>query len=448
VARSTRTSRTSRSRTRADDFPAAEVTGGGRLLAGRYQLTGRPLGTGVAATDVRSGARVQLDAVPLPELVDVSAEPFDHTRGPVQPQAPFQAGTEAEVQAQAAAPESSPASDGTSGRALRQAAYVAAGVPDHPRLSQVFQVFEENGYLWVAGEAVPGVPLSALLQRGPLPPYRAAELAHDLVAALGAVHATGLVHGNLTAETVTVCEDGTALLAGLVTGVAQEALCGGPGAERPGAEVPAAPWSPSRARARDARAVIVGPIPERWAPEQLGPVADRTPGGAAPGLPVGPAADAWALGVLLYRVLTGDPPFPQSDTESLFDAVRTGEPEAFTATRHGERTPPTRCGPLGSLVERLLRPDPAERPTLPEIAARVRALLERAPEPIEQDDMLAVAALLPVQRRRGEVLEHPDFPHHRHAAPRPRARLLGPLLVGGILFAVGLALFVAVLAAR
>jgi serine/threonine protein kinase len=312
-------------------------------------------------------------------------------------------------------------------------------------------------------------------------------VAYDLVMALRGVHAAGLVHGNVTPDTVLVCDDGTALLCGLVVGVAQEALCGGPGAEQPGAGVPGGPWSPVRIRARDARAVIVGGVPERWSPEQIGlPVADAPPGGGPPPAPeVGSEADAWALGVLLYRAVTGESPFPggegelRQDTESLFAAVRAGRygrpvrpvlpPRG--AARGSQQPPPElpECGPLGPLVKRLLRVDPKDRPTLPEAAELIRQLLIRAPEPIDQDGLRPVAALLPLDRarrgesrgdsrrdrrgdrrgeRHGEVLEHPDFPHHRHAAPRRRPVLLGALLVGGIGLFVLLALVLVVSLSR
>lgn len=373
--------------------------GGGRLLASRYQLTGRPRGTGVSGFDTRSGAEVQLDAVPLPEVVT----PFDQ-----------------DVRMEP---------DGTAARAMTQAAFVVGAVPDHPRLSQVFAVFAEDGYLWVVGEAVPGVPLNELLGRGPLPPYRAAELAGDLAAGLRAVHAMGLVHGNLTAETVTVCEDGTALLGGLVAGVAQEALCGGPGGDTPGAGVPASPWNPARVRARDARAVIIGAVPERWAPEQAGPdaVGDRG---------VGPAADSWSLGALLFRVLTGEP-LPW-DAGSAADEIGS-------------------LGVLAPLLEGLLAADPEDRTSPAEAQQWLRQLLERAPEPMDQEGVLAVAELLAAPRRaqlergRGGGREpdlrpdvHPDLPHH-HAAPQRHAGRLGALMVGGIILIVLLALVIAAL---
>lgn len=425
---------------------------GGRVLAGRYLLSGQARGSGVAALDRRSGAQVQLDAVPLPELV----EPFDQVARPAQERA-----------------------DSTTARALGLASFVAETVPDHPRLSQVFQVFDEAGYLWVAGEAVPGATLGRLLERGgPLSPYRAAEIAHDLVSALRAVHAAGLVHGNVTPETVQVCDDGTALLGGLLVGVAQEALCGGPGADRPGAGVPGGPWAPVRIRAREARAVIVGAVPERWSPEQIGlPPADTAPGGGPPAAPaVGPAADAWALGVLLYRAVTGGSPFPgregepEQDTESLFAAVRAGRygraarpvlPRAAPGERPGPPVDLPECGALGPLVKRLLRPDPAARPTLPQVAEELRLLLLRAPEPVDLDGQLSAGALLPVRRRRvgavgvaepsggpgggpGGARSGPPGEHHHHAAPGRHPALLGGALVGGIILFVLLALVLVV----
>jgi hypothetical protein len=418
---------------------------GGRLLAERYQLTERRRAGAVEARDLRSGAPVLLEAVPLPELVTpFDQEVFDRAgyeqggfgRGHFEPGGFEEAGDPA------AARTAEPVEDDAGSLALRHATTAAGAVPDHPRLSQAFQVFAEDGYLWVAGEWLAGVPLAQLLERGPLSPYRAAEVAYDVSAGLEAVHRAGLVHGNLTPATVTVCEDGAALLGGLAVAAAQEALCGGPGTVEAGASVPTALWSPARVRARDARAVIVGPAAERWAPEQLGII-----GGA--GQPVGPAADVWALGVLLYRSVTGVPPYPESGIDDLFDAVRAGF------------RPDTRStGPLRPLLDRLLDQDPASRPGLAQVRSALRQLLHRAPEPLDREAQLealppGVASAvelptgtrlpvprpgaLPAQRSRAsrELAERtgPAHPHH-HAAPRRRNVLLGPFLVGAIILVV------------
>jgi hypothetical protein len=388
----------------------------GRLLAERYQLTERRRGAAVEGTDLRSGAPVLLEAVPLPELV----RPFDQLTDV----------GEAESTAGGAADENDAAT-----LALTQATAVAQTVGDHPRLNQVFQVFAENGYLWAAGECVPGVTLAQLLEDGPLTPYRAAEVVHDVASGLEAVHRAGIVHGNVTPLTVTVCEDGTALLGGLAVSAAQEALCGGPGAAQAGAGVPTALWSPARVRARDARSVVVGAVAERWAPEQLG-VVDGT------GLPVGPAADVWALGVLLYRACAGRAPFPEGDAEQLFDAVRAGVlPD------------PRSVGPVWPLVVRLLDADPNRRPGLGAVRTALRRLLQRAPEPLTgatefrlelpPADRAGGAVRLPASRTPAEVAER-----HHHAAPRRGTVLLGPLLVGGIILVTLIALVLVPMLAR
>jgi hypothetical protein len=209
-------------------------------------------------------------------------------------------------------------------------------------------------------------------------------------------------------------------------------------------------------RARDARLAAVGAVTERWAPEQAGARQ-----------PVGPAADLWALGALLFRAVQGRPPYPEEAAAELVQLVRTRPPESDGGT----------CGPLQPVVESLLRQDPAQRADVGELRDRLLAIVRAAPEPeVGRHTLVGPPSLapgqpadprrLPIVRRRGELVRRrraakrprpakpvappaqakaptpPSVaPRHRHtapAAPAPRRaaggpRHLGRLLVGLIL---------------
>ncbi|EFL17035.1 protein kinase, partial [Streptomyces sp. C] len=177
----------------------------GRILSDRYRLPIPPSDeyelTETRAFDTRSGQEVLVRQVPLPEVVD--AELLDGSG------------------AHAVAAGELPAV-----RRAIAAAQAAASVPDHPRLDQVFDVFAEDGSLWIVSELVPARPLAALIADEPLSPYRAAEVASDVLTALRVLHAHGWTHRNITARTVLICEDGRVVLTGLAAGAAEEALCG------------------------------------------------------------------------------------------------------------------------------------------------------------------------------------------------------------------------------
>ncbi|MEU7602261.1 protein kinase [Streptomyces sp. NPDC041003] len=181
----------------------------GRILAGRYRLPLPPSDAyelvETRAFDTRTGQEVLVRQVPLPEVVD--AELLDGQR-PVP-----------------AAARRSPADLPAVRRAI-EAAQAAAAIPDHPRLDQVFDVFAEGESLWIVSELVPARPLAALIADEPLSPYRAAEVASDVLTALRVLHAHGWTHRNITVRTVLVCEDGRVVLTGLAAGAAEEALCG------------------------------------------------------------------------------------------------------------------------------------------------------------------------------------------------------------------------------
>ncbi|MCZ4120583.1 protein tyrosine kinase [Streptomyces sp. H39-S7] len=353
----------------------------GRVLADRYRLPRPPADeyelVETRAFDTYSGQEVLVRQVLLPEVV--SAELIS----------PGQHGD-----------DRGPGPDRTSDSAQRalDAARAAAAIPDHPRLVQVFDIFIEDGSLWIASELVNARPLASLLVDKRLGHYRAAEIASDVLVALRVLHAYGWTHRNVTAGTVLVCDDGRAMLSGLAAGAAQEALCG---YDPVPAEVMAggngAGWGGpdstlEQERARQARITVVGPVTERWAPEQATPVHENWQ--LAP--PVGPAADLWALGSLLVRSVQGHPPYPEESAPELVQLV-CAEPPAFAEE----------SGPLRPIVESLLRPDPEERPDFDELEGWLRSLIRSAPEPdlgLRTVPVPTDPRKLPIVRRRGELV--------------------------------------------
>ncbi|MFG2649988.1 protein kinase [Streptomyces sp. NPDC048436] len=199
----------------------------GRVLADRYRLPLPPADeyelAEARAFDTYSGQEVLVRQVPLPEVVDAEVLELDERNLPEGelPAGFVSAGAVRRPSARTTRRPSDPAV-----RRAIEAAQAAAQIPDHPRLDQVFDVFAEGGSLWIVSELVAARPLAALLADKPLSPYRAAEVASDVVTALRVLHAHGWVHRNITARTVLVCDDGRVVLTGLAAGAAEEALCG------------------------------------------------------------------------------------------------------------------------------------------------------------------------------------------------------------------------------
>ncbi|QTZ92529.1 protein kinase [Streptomyces auratus] len=440
----------------------------GRVLAERYRLPLRPLGEDefaeTRAFDTFSGQEVLLRQVPLPEVVDAEVVGAE-TAGPAEG---YGGGRPGGGRAPGASAADRSPRDPAARRAL-EAATTAAQLADHPRLEQVFDVFVQDGSLWVVAELLTARPLSALLAERALSPHRAAEIAADLLTALRVLHADGWLHRNITARTVLVCDDGRAILTGLAAGAAQEALCGDqapaaagtpraaaapegagergtapggaaaegsvtggaktslvkdapeepPAADGTGTTTATAFGRPSAGlaaeRARQARLTVVGPVTERWAPEQAGPVHEKWQ--LAP--PVGPATDLWAVGALLYRCVQGEPPFPEDNAVELAQLVCSRPPAVAEE-----------CGALRPVVESLLRQDPADRPDFEELSGWLRSLIRTAPEPVAESRLVTLPAperdgdprRLPIVRRRGELVRkgrHKKTRTSRRARPQP-----------------------------
>jgi hypothetical protein len=205
-------------------------------------------------------------------------------------------------------------------RALREARATARVASPHA--VGVYDVVEEGDAVWLVMELVAAPSLDRLVaEEGPLDEARAARIGLDVLDALAAAHAVGVVHRDVKPANVLV---GTPVkLADF--GIA--ALRDESGLTHTG--------------------MVVG-SPSYMAPEQ-----------ASAG-EVGPAADMWALGALLYFAVEGVPPFAAGS------ALATA-----TAVVHSPFRAQHRPGQLSPVIGRLLAKDPRRRPS----AAAARGLL-------------------------------------------------------------------------
>jgi hypothetical protein len=101
---------------------------------------------------------------------------------------------------------------GDSAQEMLQAAVTASRVI-HPNLAGVYDAIDEDGRAYVVREWIDGEALRELVVEEPLDAERATSIAHSVASAVAAVHATGMVHGNVHPGTVMVGADGRVVLA-------------------------------------------------------------------------------------------------------------------------------------------------------------------------------------------------------------------------------------------
>jgi serine/threonine-protein kinase len=215
---------------------------------------------------------------------------------------------------------------------------------NHPHILPLYDSGSASGHLYYIMPFVDGETLRSRLARdGPLGIDDTIRLVRDLARALAHAHRNGVVHRDIKPENILLNRDGDALVADF--GVAK-ALAAAVGSDEPNAR-----------QTLSAIGMVLG-TPAYMAPEQALGDAETDH-----------RADLYALGLVAYEALAGEPPFSGRNVQDVIAAQLTKTPVPIGEVRPD--IPPA----LGSLVMELLAKAAAERP---QDASQVLRALEAA----------------------------------------------------------------------
>ncbi len=222
----------------------------------------------------------------------------------------------------------------------------------HPNIVQVYETGTHDGLPFFSLEYVAGGSLDKKLAGRPQPPRAAAEFVRTLARAVHAAHQAGIVHRDLKPANILLVSGGV-VSGGVVSG----GVVSGTDDHSPLTTHPSPPttYQPKitdfgLAKQLDApggqtRTGVVMGTPEYMAPEQARGRAKE----------VGPAADVYALGAILYELLTGRPPFKGETTWDTMALVVTENPVPLLQLQ------PKVPRDLETICLKCLRKEPARR---------------------------------------------------------------------------------------
>jgi serine/threonine protein kinase/tetratricopeptide (TPR) repeat protein len=216
-------------------------------------------------------------------------------------------------------------------RFLTEAQAIAA--LEHPHICLLYEFEDRGEQPFLAMQFVDGGTLKQEIERGTLEERRAQAVLTAMASALGAAHQRGIVHRDVKSDNILVGRDGVIKLADF--GIARL----------------------SHATDDGQSEGVAGTI-QYMAPEQV------------QGEEAGPAADQFALGVVLYECLTGRLPFDGEAAPMITYAIMNSEP-AVPSSLHPGLSPH-----WDAMLARALQKDPAER--FPSVLDMARAITESA----------------------------------------------------------------------
>jgi TolB-like protein/Tfp pilus assembly protein PilF len=222
----------------------------------------------------------------------------------------------------------------------------SASALNHPNILTVHEIGAEGNRHFIATEFIEGITLRALLARGRMNLHDALEIAVQVASALAAAHETGVVHRDIKPENIMLRPDGYAKV--LDFGIAKLTE------QQPGSDS----HEIGTTKLQTQPGLVLGTA-HYMSPEQTR------------GQPVDARSDIWSLGVVLYEMVGGIPPFKGETPSDCIATILTTEPPPLSGVL------PDVPMNLQAIVQKALRKNSNERyQTIKEMLADLRNLKE------------------------------------------------------------------------
>jgi len=220
-----------------------------------------------------------------------------------------------------------------------------ASALNHPNILTVYEIGAEGNVQFIATEFIEGATLRAALASGRMTAHRALEIAVQAASALAAAHEAGIVHRDIKPENIMLRPDGFVKV--LDFGIAKLTE------KRLGSD----DHTVETTALLQTRPGLVLGTAHYMSPEQ------------ARGQKVDARSDIWSLGVVLYEMVTGSPPFRGETSSDCIAAILTTEPAPLSSISPDV---PTK---LESILQKALSKNTDERyQTIKEMLAELRSL--------------------------------------------------------------------------
>jgi serine/threonine protein kinase/Tfp pilus assembly protein PilF len=221
----------------------------------------------------------------------------------------------------------------------------AASALNHPNIITVYEIGAEGNRQFIATEFIEGVTLRAALGHGRMSVHQALEIAVQVASALAAAHQAGVVHRDIKPENIMIRPDGYVKV--LDFGLAK---------------LTEGQLAPLEQGVTLPKTELTHPGLLLGTPRYMSPEQTR-------GQPVDPGTDIWSLGVVIYEMLGGAPPFTGRTPSDCIASVLRTEPPLLSA---GSREIPAE---LDSILQKALRKNRDERyRTIAEMLADLQSI--------------------------------------------------------------------------